>query len=158
MQIDITKLITNSVTSINIDGEVNINEELLKDSLIDSLKNVKLKAKLILDEVNDLKLIGKLTGIMILKDDVTLEPVSYNFDTEIEEILDKSENLLDITNVLWHNILVEIPSKVRNTDEDIELSGNGWRLISEEEYEREQKESNNPFANLQEMINEKEEK
>ena len=94
---------------------------------------------------------------MILKDDITLLPVEYNFTSELEEILDKSKNTIDLTDILWQNILVEIPSKVRSTDEDIELSGDGWRVISEKKYQEERQKSNNPFANLEELIKAKEE-
>ena len=95
---------------------------------------------------------------MTLKDDVTLEPVEYTFKTEIEEILDKLQNTIDITDVLWQNILVEIPSKVRTTDEDIEIYGEGWRVITEEQFAKEMAKSNNPFSNLEELLNKKEEK
>jgi uncharacterized metal-binding protein YceD (DUF177 family) len=95
---------------------------------------------------------------MILKDDITLEPVEYNFDTEIEENLNKNENILDITEILWQNILVEIPSKVRATDEDIELSGEGWRVISENKYNEERNKANNPFSSLDELFKTKEDK
>ena len=95
---------------------------------------------------------------MILKDDITLEPVEYKFETEIEEILEKSKNILDITDILWQNILVEIPSKVRSTDEDINLEGDGWRIISEEQFQKERNKSNNPFANLDELLNTKEDR
>ena len=95
---------------------------------------------------------------MILKDDVTLEPVEYKFETELEEILEKSKNILDITDILWQNILVEIPSKVRSTDEDINLEGNGWRMISEEQFQKERNKFNNPFANLDELLNTKEDR
>lgn len=158
MQIDLTKLFNNSVQTLNILEDVNIPQSFLSDSLLEDLKNIRLKAKIFFDDENNLILKGLIEGKMILKDDVTLEPFEYNFSSDLEEILDKKENILDITDILWHNILVEIPSKVRNTDEDIELSGNGWRLISESQYEKERSKINNPFANLQELINEKEEK
>ena len=95
---------------------------------------------------------------MILKDDITLEPVEYKFNSELEEILEKNKNILDITDILWQNILVEIPSKVRSTDEDITLEGNGWRVISEEQFNKERNNSNNPFANLDELLNTKEDR
>ena len=95
---------------------------------------------------------------MILKDDITLEPVEHNFIIELEEILEKSKNILDITDILWQNILVEIPSKVRSTDEDINLEGNGWRVISEEQFNKERNNSNNPFANLDELLSTKEDR
>lgn len=158
MQVDLTKLLTNQTSTITINESVNIPVELLKNSLIDKLENIKLSGKINYDEEDNILLTGKIIGTMILKDDITLEPVEYNFDTEIEEILNKNQNILDITEILWQNILVEIPSKVRATDEDIELSGDGWRVISEESFEKERNRSNNPFASLDELLKTKEDK
>ena len=97
-------------------------------------------------------------GTMTLKDDLTLEPVSYNFETEIDEEYPNQESIIDVTHLLWQNILVEIPSKVRATDEDVHLSGDGWRVISEDEYNEERNKVNNPFANLEELLKTKEDK
>ena len=157
MQIDIT-LLTIGNNTINLDDNVTIPKELLTDSRIEDLKDVKLTGEAFLNEDNQVELTGELKGIMILKDDITLEPVEYEFSTNIEEILDKNENILDITDILWQNIYVEIPSKVRKTDEDINLSGDGWRVISEEEFNEERNKANNPFSNLSELLNTKEDK
>lgn len=158
MQIDITKLLTHYIDTIEINEEVKIPDNILENSLITNLKDIKLDGELFLDEDDNLNLTGKLNGIMILKDDITLEPVEYKFETELEEILEKSKNILDITDILWQNILVEIPSKVRSTDEDINLEGDGWRVISEEQFQKERNKSNNPFANLDELLNTKEDR
>ena len=158
MQIDITKLLNHYIDTIEVKEEVIIKENLLKESLITNLKNIILDGELFLDEEDNLNLTGKLSGTMVLKDDITLEPVDYEFVAELEEILEKSKNILDITDILWQNILVEIPSKVRSTDEDINLEGNGWRVISEEQFENERKNSNNPFANLDKLLNTKEDR
>ena len=158
MQIDITKLLNSYVDVIEVNNEINIPKELLSNSLITELKNVNLTGDITIDEEDNINITGKLIGTMILKDDITLAPVEYNFDTEIEEILEKSKNILDITDVLWQNILVEIPSKVRSTDEDINLEGDGWRVISEEQFQKERNKSNNPFANLDELLNTKEDR
>lgn len=158
MQIDITKLLTHYIDTIEINEEVKIPDNILENSLITNLKDIKLEGELFLDEDDNLNLTGKLNGTMILKDDITLEPVEYKFETELEEILEKSKNILDITDILWQNILVEIPSKVRSTDEDINLEGDGWRVISEEQFQKERNKSNNPFANLDELLNTKEDR
>ena len=158
MQIDIIKLLNSYVDNIEINNEVLIPTNLLESSLITELKNVNLVGDITLNDDDNLNLTGQLSGIMILKDDVTLEPVEYKFDTELEEILEKSKNILDITDILWQNILVEIPSKVRSTDEDINLEGDGWRVISEEQFIKERNKSNNPFANLDELLNTKEDR
>ena len=158
MQIDITKLLNGYIDIIELNQEVNITNELLQESLITELKNVKLNGDITLNEEDNISLTGKLSGIMILKDDITLAPVEYQFDTDLEEILEKNKNILDITDILWQNILVEIPSKVRSTDEDINLEGDGWRVISEEQFQKERSKSNNPFANLDELLNTKEDR
>ena len=158
MQIDITKLLTNQITKLTVNDNVLIPEELLKDSRIDKLENVYIDATISIDEDNELIINGIITGTMYLKDDLTLEPVTYKFKADLEENLEKIENILDITDILWQNILVEIPSKVRSTEEEVHLSGNGWRVISEEEFNRERSKQNNPFAELSELLNTKEDK
>lgn len=157
MQIDLTKILNNTISCQNIFDTVTILPELYQNTLIYDLKDIHLKGKIFFDEDYNLTINGTLKGIMTLKDDLTLEPVNYNFETDFEENLDKSKNILDITAILWQNILVEIPSKVRNTDEDIELSGDGWRVISEEKFYKERNIQNNPFANLDNLLKVKEE-
>ena len=158
MQIDVTKLLTNQSSRIYIDSEVNIPKNVLVGSRIDDLKNITLKGDITLNEDNELVLTANIKGIMVLKDDFTLEPVEYNFDTDIEENLPSNQNSLDITDILWQNILVEIPSKVRSTDEDVYLSGDGWRVISEDKYNEERNKNNNPFGALDELLKTKEDK
>ena len=158
MQIDLTKLLTNRVSSIKVTGNVNIPNEFLKNTRIDELKDIIIDGKITENEEDNLILEGNIKGIMVLEDDITLEPVEYKFDTFIAENLDKNQNILDITDILWQNILVEIPSKVRATFEDIELSGDGWRVISEDKFNEERNKSNNPFQNLDELLNIKEDK
>ena len=86
MQIDITKLLNNSIYSQKIDSTVTIPYELYKDSLIDNLKDIHLKGTISFDEDYNLTINASLKGIMTLKDDLTLSPVDYNFQTELEEI------------------------------------------------------------------------
>lgn len=157
MQIDITKLLTNYVSSLVINSDVVIPTEIINDVRVVSLENLKFDGKVILNEDDNPVVIGNLSGKMILKDDLTLEEVDHLFETSVEEILENNQNILDITDILWQNILVEIPSKVRNTDEDITLCGDGWRVISEEEYLKE-KDTFNPFSNLSELLETKEDR
>ena len=158
MQINISKLLNNYIDTLEVKQEVIIPEDLFKKSLISDLKNITIDGEIYLDEDDNLNLTGTLSGTMILKDDITLEPVEYQFNTNLEEILEKKQNILDITDILWQNILVEIPSKVRSTDEDITLEGDGWRVISEEQFNKERNKANNPFANLDELLNTKEDR
>ena len=85
MQIDITKLLTNQTSAINFEESVNIPKEFLINSRIDDLTNVTTKGSIKLNEENELIINAIVKGTMTLKDDLTLEPVSYNFETEIDE-------------------------------------------------------------------------
>ena len=158
MKIDVTKLLTNLASSINIDSMVSIPDSFLTDSRIDALENVYVTGKIIINEEYDLVLKVNIKGTMVLKDDITLEPVRYEFSTDTDDILPNNQNVLDITDILWQNILVEIPSKVRSTIEDVYLSGDGWRVISEDKYNEERNKHNNPFSSLDELLETKEDK
>lgn len=155
MKIDLTNLITNLTDAININEKVIIPEELIKESSIKRLENVSFVGKIFKDYDMNLSLEGVIKGTMILPDDVTLEDVSHEFKSDIEEnledILEINKNNIDILEFLWQNILVEIPLKVRgeNTD-NIHLEGNGWRLITEEELENRK---NTPFSDLSLLLN-----
>lgn len=134
---------------ININGEVNIPLELLKGSSIRRLDNVCFQGYI--DNVIDdnYELCGTLSGSMILPDGITLEDYKYDFTSEIDEKIDETrinlQKSIDITFDLWQNILVEVPLRAVNPEnENISLSGDGWRLISEEEVKTE----NNPFMDL----------
>ena len=137
MTIDLFNLVVNNKT-INIDSDIIIPNEYLENSGIRRLNNIHFKGniKKLVDDTYSLE--GVLSGTMILADDITLEDYEYNFTSEIEEnIQETSINLqktLDITDILWQNILIEVPSKVVNDkNKNIKLEGNGWRLISEDD-------------------------
>lgn len=144
MKIDLTNLIANVIDSININEKVIIPEELLKTSNIKKLENVIFNGKITKDYDMNLVLEGIISGVMILPDDITLEDTNYEFKSIIEEEIEGKT--IDILDLLWQNILVEVPLKVRNPkNENIHLEGNGWRLISEEELENRKY---NPFSDL----------
>ena len=138
MKIDLTNLITNVISSININENVNINDDLIKTSNIKRLENVTFNGKITKNYDMNLELSGVISGIMILPDDITLEDTDYEFKIDIleniEETFKLDKNTIDILEYLWQNILVEVPLKVRNTkNENIRLEGDGWRLITEDE-------------------------
>ena len=149
MIIDLTKL--NTSLSINIDEKVNIVDEWLVNTDIQKLDDVSFKGKII-NEVDETYLLtGLLNGRMLLLDNLTLEEVWYPFSIEIEENYEISENILDILPILWQNILVEVPLKVvSDSTKDVTLKGDGWRLISEDEYNLEKNES--PFSELNKLL------
>ena len=157
MKIDLTNLVTNLSSSININENVIISDELLKTMNINKLDNVVFNGKIYKDYENNLVLEGNISGTMVLVDDLTLDNVSYPFNGEIyeyiEEIFKIEKNTIDILDYLWQNILVEVPMRVRSKNsKDIHLEGDGWRLIKEEDLD---KNSNHPFSDLSKLLNSK---
>ena len=152
MTIDLFNLIVNNKT-INIDSDIIIPNEYLENSGIRRLNNIHFKGniKKLVDDTYSLE--GVLSGTMILADDITLEDYEYNFTSEIEENIEETsinlQKTLDITDILWQNILIEVPSKVVNDkNKNIKLEGNGWRLISEDDLIN----KNNPLSELEDLL------
>ncbi len=152
MTIDLFNLVVNNKT-INIDSDIIIPNEYLENSGIRRLSNIYFKGniKKLVDDTYSLE--GVLSGTMILADDITLEDYEYNFTSEIEENIEETsinlQKTLDITDILWQNILIEVPSKVVNDkNKNIKLEGNGWRLISEDDLNN----KNNPLSELEDLL------
>ncbi len=152
MTIDLFNLVVNNKT-INIDSDIIIPNESLENSGIRRLNNIHFKGniKKLVDDTYSLE--GVLSGTMILADDITLEDYEYNFTSEIEENIEETsinlQKTLDITDILWQNILIEVPSKVVNDkNKNIKLEGNGWRLISEDDLNS----KNNPLSELEDLL------
>lgn len=166
MDIDLTALITSSVEELSIDGMVCIPEELVNTSEIRRLKDIKFVGKIIKLCDGNYQIVGTLSGIMVLPDDITLEDVDVSFVSEIEENINENsevvennleiiQNRLDITEFLWQNILVEIPTKVVcEENRDLTLEGNGWRFVTEDELERS---NNSPFSELSSLLDSRKE-
>ncbi|MGM9876021.1 MAG: hypothetical protein ACI310_02200 [Bacilli bacterium] len=152
MTIDLFNLVVNNKT-INIDSDIIVSNDYLEKSGIRRLNNIHFKGsiKKLVDDTYSLE--GVLTGTMILADDITLEDYEYNFTSEIEENIEETsinlQKTLDITDILWQNILIEVPSKVvSDKNKNLKLEGNGWRLISEDDLNN----SNNPLSELEDLL------
>ena len=169
MNIDLTKLIIGDYEEIEIEEKVSFSNEELQKTTIKELKNVEFKGIITKLCDDDYEISGTLKGIMILPDDITLEDVEYSFISEIEEkfnefgekeekSLEIVKNRLDITEFLWQNILVEIPLKVTSEkNRDLNLKGNGWRLVTEEELKNENDSNDSPFSELYKLIDSRKE-
>ena len=152
MTIDLFNLVVNNKT-INIDSDIIIPNEYLENSGIRRLNNIHFKGniKKLVDDTYSLE--GVLSGTMILADDITLEDYEYNFTSEIEENIEETsinlQKTLDITDILWQNILIEVPSMVvHDKNKNIKLEGNGWRVISEDDLNS----KNNPLSELEDLL------
>ena len=75
---------------------------------------------------------------MVLEDGLTLELIDHPFNFKIDDVisslgeeinksLENNQNILDINELLWENIVLEVPISITKNKE-IELKGNGWEF------------------------------
>ena len=150
---NIEALLNGTKNDIQINDEFLIPKELFQDSGILDLSKIKVEGKLTRPSDDNLLLDISCKGIMTIEDSVSLKPVKYHFSFEINEnVLEKLENdkfTLDILSILWENIVLEIPIRYSEVTDYKEYSGDGWKVISEEEHKNN---TNNPFKELLNQI------
>lgn len=138
MYIDLAKV---DEKGIVIDDIVSFGEEYIKDTQIVRCNDIKVKGRAYYSVTNEIVFDCKVEGSLVLLDAMDLEEVNYPFNFEISEILsenddekDKNEiKTLDIMDILWQNIVLEVPISFRKDPEKkYEMSGEGWELIDEE--------------------------
>ncbi len=138
MYIDLAKV---DEKGIVIDDTISFGEEYIKNTPIQKLENVKVKGRAYYSITNEIVFDCQVKGSFVLLDSLDLEPIDYPFDIEISEVLSenateisKSEaKTLDIMDVLWQNIVLEVPIAThKESNKDISMSGEGWELVTEE--------------------------
>ena len=155
MQLNLYKLNNNLDKTIELNEQVEIPKELYKNSSVIELKNLFIQGIVFKDSSDIINLQAKLSGIMVLEDSISLDPINYEFsceiDEELEENYEKLENTLDITDILWQNIMLEVPLKLSYVENFNDYRGDGWKLVSEESINTN---TNNPFKELKDMMGE----
>ncbi len=154
MNIDYSLLISGSVSEVDITNTYSIPKEYFEETDVIALNEIKVEGKIYQNVSEDdpdelVEYINcKITGEMTIADSISLEPVEYPFSIEYDDIIEenckKSENVLDIFQFLWENIVLEIPLQFTKVKDLSKFHGDGWKLISEDEL----KSSNNPFNDL----------
>lgn len=137
MKIDLNYL--NRFGKIDIDSDFILDESFYKNTDIRRLENLHVSGEINVDYDDYINFNINISGRMILPCAVTLVDVPYDFNTNIEENIGKFEeiyknnkNSLEISPILWENIVLEIPIRVVSKDiKPSNTSGDGWELISE---------------------------
>ena len=135
MEIDLRKF--NYSNSIEINSDITFTKDYFKDTDIRDIKNAHVEGELSINSLDELEANLSVSGTFILPNSVTLEDVSLDFNTEIEEnygnidnFFNKKQNTLDILALIWENIVSEVPMKVTDGNEPEELNGDGWQYTS----------------------------
>ena len=128
---------------VKINEEFVIPEDFYKNTSIKKLDKVKVDGIIKYNAADEIAIILDVKGNMFLTDAITNEQVKYPFSIQIDEILEendenltkyfeKSQNILDIIEFLWENIVLEVPISYTNAS-GTHLSGQGWELNSKNE-------------------------
>lgn len=133
MKIDLFKL--NNLNTAPLSGEVVFDKELFGTMDIIDVKDCVIDGELTIDYEDCINLYATISGVFILKDAYTLEPIDYPFTTDIDENIgkyedfyNKNKNTLDILPFLWENIVSEVPIRCTKSKETPDLKGDGWSL------------------------------
>lgn len=149
MFVNLEEINSNVKDELIVEEKVKIEDTFLDGTSIKKLENLKLKAIIFRNSADETILSGTLSGNMHLEDSISLDDIVYPFSIELEEILENEANTIDILPILWQNIVLEVPLRYTNVSDLSNYSGDGWKLISEEEVK-----SNNPFLELKEKFKE----
>ncbi len=145
--IDLNLLHSNSVEKIEIDSNYQIPSSYYENSSVSNLKDVYAKGYITrIDTYND-KIVLHVEGSMEIIDSISLKPVWYPFSFDIsddlKEIYTNSSNTLDIFELLWENIVLEVPLRYTLEKDYNKFKGDGWSLKSEDEEKHD-----NPFNDI----------
>ncbi|RHM60611.1 DUF177 domain-containing protein [Coprobacillus sp. AF33-1AC] len=106
----------------------------LKDVNVSGTGNLDTRDKRLYVDLN-------IKGTMILPCALTLEDIDYPFDissTEIfsfekpdpmEDVHEVKKDMVDLTPVVFENIMLEVPMRVVKEDANIQESGKGWKIL-----------------------------
>lgn len=155
MIIDLTPLNYGAKDRIDIDEKISFTKEDLQNTELLDLQNVKVKGQICREDLYNYNLYLNIKGKMTLPCSRTLKPTDYEFETDIEEILEeneekfkKNQKTIDILPIIWENILMEIPIRIINPDaENIKIKGDGWELITDSENK-----GHNSLAKLKDLL------
>lgn len=160
---------------VEVDEDVELSPEFFERSkeLLTDAKNVHVKGQFFYDEPF---VTGNftVTGDVVVPSTRSLKPVSmheeFNFTENYSEVKPTQEQLedeetiiqikddkIDLQTAIEDNLLLNLPSVVLTEDEEKGNypEGQGWKVISEQEHEDENKNKVNPaFASLKHMFDE----
>ena len=133
MDIDLSLLHSRTKEEIDITGTYTIPKEYFHDSPVLELNNISVTGKVYmshdddtLDEDTDY-VEAKIAGEMIIADSISLEPVSYPFTIEYDDILEenckKDENTLDIFQFLWEILYWRSPYSLLRLKISVNFTG-----------------------------------
>ncbi len=152
-------LLTKESTYFPFEEEMEISREAFsRTTLLNGVKNVFVKGNGLLDAETDRFYVDMtITGVILCPDAVTGEEIEYPFETsatetyaftavddEEEEARVVTDDVIDLEPAVIDAILMEAPLQLTNAAPEDYPEGDGWRVITEEDYQRSKEEEIDP--------------
>ena len=139
MEFDLNKI---TAQGILIDSTISFGEEYLQVSAIKRLDNIKVSGRIYYSLTKEVIFAGNVKGNMTLVDGYSGDLIDYLFNIDLDEILadfseedekkgKKPQNSLDLKEVLWENIVLEVPIVVSKDNEVKTKKGEFWEVRDE---------------------------
>ena len=153
MNIDLNPLHNNRVSEIDISNTYSIPKEYIYEKSVLEANNIVVNGKIYLKELDENDYLDDylectIKGKIKIEDSISFEPIELDIDIEYDDFIDenykKDENTLDILQLLWENIVLEVPLRFTKVQDLSKYQGDGWRVVREDERIN----PNNPFLEL----------
>lgn len=139
MEFDLNKI---TEQGILIDTIISFDEEYLRVSEIKKLDNVHVSGRIYYSLTKEVIFAGNVNGNMTLVDGYSGDLIDYPFNIDLDEILTdfsnedekmvkKPKNSLDLKEVLWENIVLEVPIVVSKDNKVKTKKGEFWEVRDE---------------------------
>lgn len=134
MRLDLRKLY--ALKKLDIDEVVNFDHIDKKGLGINKISDMNVSGYAKVNYEDNIEIELDINGVVVMPCAITLEDVDVEINTHIsDEILENTLNnefYLDLLDILWENIVLEIPIRVTKEGAKLESQkGVGWEIISE---------------------------
>jgi len=150
---------------VTIDEDITIDPEVFaSNTRINSLGKTHIKGSGYLEGQDRFYADAHIEGIMLCPDAITNKEIEVPFATDIQEFYSflegdanddsvriVTDEVIDLTPAVIDAILMEVPLQATEAEAEDYPSGDGWRIIREEDYEKSRKDTMDPrLAKLKE--------
>ena len=133
MNVNLTEL--NTKGRVNFEGSPDVSK--YYNNYVKGINNLYVSGTIVDNGTEEYEINIHITGDLVLKSVINgsdvHEKMDINNEDYIENLVEKyknSTNSLDILPIIWENILLEIPIKAANPDDEYEsTSGKGWEIV-----------------------------
>ena len=134
MKLDLRKLY--AFKKLEIDTDLDLSKVDYRKLNIRKINRMHVKGLVKVNYEDNIELDLDIDGEIVMPCAITLEDVIVPINTHIEEeILEntlKDDFYLDLLDILWENVILEVPIRVTKEGAKLESQkGNGWEIVSE---------------------------